>query len=135
MGDIGKGLLPTLGGILLLLYMLFRAANSCGLFDSNPQIDQRWPGEDAKPIPTATPIMFSDEQAGNSLLAVNDFPDGWQVNRQDMTVSGTRIQFLTVKKIHITLKTHETEVDAQAAFSNKKVEVQENHRGQSRCEK
>ena len=73
MGDIGKGLLPTIGAILLLLYLLFRAANSCGLLDSNPQIDQRWPGEDAKPIPTATPIMFSDEQAGNSLLAVNDF--------------------------------------------------------------
>ena len=51
MGSIGKGLWPTLGGILLLLLLLAKVANSCGLLDSNPQGDQELQEENDKPIP------------------------------------------------------------------------------------
>ena len=62
MGHIGKGLWPTLGGILLLLYVLARvglpAVNSCGLLDSNPQGDQELQEENDKPIPYQNTLYY-----------------------------------------------------------------------------
>ena len=58
MGGIGKGLWPTLGGILLLLLLLSKVANSCGLLDSNPQGDQELQEENDKPIPYQNTLYY-----------------------------------------------------------------------------
>ena len=75
---------------------------------------------------SVTPIVFSDEQASSFLLKPDDFPKNWTANRAGMFLDAKN-DFLTdgnVKRIKITLETHETEAAAQAAFSAKKLEAQ-----------
>ena len=78
------------------------------------------------PIPPAAPIIFSDEQASALLLKPNDFPDNWTAKKNGMILDAINDYFTdyNVQKITITLETHETEADAQAAFSTKKAEAQ-----------
>ena len=80
----------------------------------------------AKSPPTAAPIIFSDEQASAFLLVANDFPKNWTAKKNGMILDAQN-DYLTdydVKKIKLTLQTHETEAAAQTAFSAKKAEAQ-----------
>jgi len=81
--------------------------------------------------PAAAPIIFSDEQASAFLLVANDFPKGWEVHKEGMTVEARHVQLSpvlgqipVVRTIDIQLETHETEAAAQTAFSAKKAEAQ-----------
>ena len=56
MGGIGKGLWPTLGGILLLLFLLSKVAISCDSSDSNLQGGDTWQYTPPAPEPTSTPL-------------------------------------------------------------------------------
>ena len=79
-------------------------------------------------VPTPAPIIFSDEQASTFLLKPNDFPKNWTAKKNGMILDAELIEVVRNaaigKMIKITLKTHETEAAAQAAFSTKKTEAQ-----------
>jgi uncharacterized protein (UPF0333 family) len=83
---------------------------------------------EAKPpptaIPTAAPIVFSDEQASAFLLVANDFPKNWTAKKDGMILDAQFVEPFNAKMIKITLQTHETEAAAQTAFSAKKTEAQ-----------
>jgi hypothetical protein len=85
-------------------------------------------GTENTPVPTIspTPIIFSDVRASASLLEANDFPKNWTVTKTGIGLQAEN-DYLTdfdVKKIKLTLQTHETEAAAQAAFSTQKAEAQ-----------
>jgi hypothetical protein len=85
---------------------------------------------EAKPQPTAAPIIFSDEQASAFLLKPDDFPKNWTAKKNGMFLDAQN-DYLTdynAQKITITLETHETESAAQTAFSAKKNRSTDNHR-------
>ena len=66
------------------------------------------------------------EQASAFLLKPDDFPKNWTAKKNGMILDAQN-DYLTdydVKKIKITLQTHETEAAAQTAFSDKKAEAQ-----------
>lgn len=79
-------------------------------------------------VPTPAPIIFSDEQASTFLLKANDFPKNWTAKKDGMILDAELLEVVRNaaigKMIKITLKTHETEAAAQAAFSTKKTEAQ-----------
>ena len=71
-------------------------------------------------------VIFNDEEASSFLLKPDDFPKNWTAIKSGMILDAKN-DYLTdfnVKKIKITLATHETESAAQAAFSTKKSEAQ-----------
>ena len=82
--------------------------------------------DDTESTSTPLPKVFSDEQASTLLLVANDFPKQWTAKKNGMSLDAKN-DYLTdynVKKINITLQTHETETAAQTAFSAKKMEAQ-----------
>lgn len=79
-------------------------------------------------IPTAGPIIFSDEQASAFLLVANDLPKNWTTNwtakKDGMILDAQFVDPFSAKLIKITFETHETEAAAQTAFSAQKMEAQ-----------
>ena len=86
------------------------------------------PGAKPQPtaVPTAAPIIFSDEQASAFLLKPDDFPKNWTAKKNGMFLDAQNDYFIdyNAQMIKITLQTHETESAAQTAFSGKKTEAQ-----------
>ena len=126
------GLLLSLGLISVLILIVAPSDNASDSDGSTP-IEAAAPtkvasAEKTSPtaIPTTAPIIFSDEQASAFLLKPDDFPKNWIAKKSGMILQAEN-DYLTdfnVKKIVITLETHENETAAQAAFSTKKTEAQ-----------
>jgi len=84
------------------------------------------------PIPTAVPNnLFSNDDISQLLLNMGDFSSGWQVHYKTCGLKANLTEFMTVKKIDITLELHFSEEDALAAYKSKKTEATEfvNNRG------
>ena len=120
-------------GIVLLVSLLWNVLYFAGWLPENEPIHRllEWKQggfemsrKDAKPIPLAAPIIFSDEQASYDLLRPDDFPNGWQVQKSNLSLDAKHLDFMVAKRINISLEIHVNESSAIAAYNSMKYDAQ-----------
>ena len=62
------------------------------VFDGNPSVTEI--------DTTATPTIFSNEQASAFLLGPDDFPNRWEVQKSNLSLDAKHLDFMVAKRIN-----------------------------------